>query len=73
LIELNHSNFNTDNVTDMKYMFYRCYSLKELCVNNFRTNYDTEVRFMFTGCSRELQKEIENSNKNIKPDAFCWF
>ena len=73
LIKLNLNNFNTDNVTDMKYMFYRCYSLKELCVNNFRTNYDTEVRFMFTGCSRELQKEIENSNKNIKPDAFCWF
>ena len=35
LKELNLSNFNTNNVTNMAFMFCRCSSLKELNLSNF--------------------------------------
>ena len=38
LKELNLSNFNTNNVTNMNSMFYYCSSLKELNLSNFNTN-----------------------------------
>ena len=37
LKELNISNFNTINVTNMGSIFYRCSSLKELNLSNFNT------------------------------------
>ena len=40
LKELNLNNFNTNNVTNMSYMFYGCSSLKELNLNNFNTVFD---------------------------------
>ena len=38
LKELNLTNFNTNNVTNMSSMFDGCSSLKELNLNNFNTN-----------------------------------
>ena len=38
LKNLNLSNFNTNNVTDMGYMFYKCSSLTNLNLSNFNTN-----------------------------------
>ena len=38
LEELNLSNFNTNNVTNMSEMFTGCYSLKELKIFNFNKN-----------------------------------
>ena len=38
LKELNISNFNTTNVTNMSFMFSKCSSLKELYISNFNTN-----------------------------------
>ena len=38
LKEINVSNFNTNNVTNMEGMFYGCSSLKELNLSNFNTN-----------------------------------
>ena len=51
LKELNLSNFNTNKVTDMIYMFCRCSSLKELILTNFNTNNVTDMSYMFYGCS----------------------
>ena len=43
LKELNLSNFNTNNVTNMKEMLYECISLKDLNVStNFKIN-DIEI------------------------------
>ncbi len=47
LKELNLSNFNTENVTDMSYMFDYCKSLKELNIINFNTNNVINMRSMF--------------------------
>ena len=45
------SNFNTDNVTDMSYIFDECSSLKELNLSNFDNNNNViEMSYMFFGC-----------------------
>ena len=43
LKELNFSNFNTNNVTNMRYMFNGCSSLKKLDLSNFNTNNVTDM------------------------------
>ena len=65
LKELNLSNFNTNNVTNMSYMLYECVSLKELNLSNFNTNNVKYMGDMFFGCSRELKNKIKEQNKNI--------
>ena len=70
LKELNLNNFNTNNVTDMRFMFSGCLSLKELNLNNFNTNNVTKMDGMFDGCSNDLIMKIKNQYKNIKEDAF---
>ena len=63
LKELNLSNFNTNNVTDMSGMFYKCSKLKELDLSNFNTNNVRRMMGMFSGCSDELITRIEEQNK----------
>ena len=43
-------NLNTQNVTDMSYMFYRCDGLTSLDVSNFNTQNVTDMRYMFSWC-----------------------
>ena len=70
LKELNLSNLNTNNVTNMGGMFYGCYSLIELNLSNFNTNNVTNMRGMFYGCSAQFQNKIRAQYKNIKEEAF---
>ena len=42
---------NTENVTDMRYMFYGCSSLTELDLGNFNTSNVTNMDGMFDYCS----------------------
>ena len=69
LNELNLSNFNTNNVTDMYEMFSECSSLKELNLSNFNTNNVTDMHYMFLGCSEQLKNKIKSEYKNIKEKA----
>jgi surface protein len=70
LKELNLSNFNTNNVTNMNCMFFRCSSLKELNLSYFNINNVTEMDGMFFGCPNQLQNTIRIQYKNIKEIAF---
>ena len=70
LKELNLSNFNTNNVTNMGFKFYRCSSLTELNISNFSTNKVANMSGMFYGCSEHFQNKIKTQNKNIKEEAF---
>ena len=70
LKELNLNNFNTNNVTDMSYMFRGCSSLKELNINNFNTFNVTDMRWMFSRCLNELKLKIKSQFKNFKEEAF---
>ena len=51
LINLDLSNFNTRNVTNMGNMFAGCSSLINLDLSNFKTQKVTCICGMFTGCS----------------------
>ena len=70
LKELNLSNFNINNVTNMRWMFYGCSSLKELNLSNFNTNNVNYMGYMFNGCSEQLKNKIKSEYKNIKEEAF---
>ena len=50
LININLSNFNTENITDMSYMFYNCYSLTNINLTNFNTKKVTNMSYMFYNC-----------------------
>ena len=69
LKELNLSNFNTNNVTNMFVMFLDCSSLKELNLSNFNTNNVTNMSGMFSGCSEQFQNKIRAQYKNIKEEG----
>ena len=43
-------NLNTQNVTDMSYMFYSCERLTSLDVSNFNTQNVTDMSYMFCWC-----------------------
>ena len=58
LKELNLTNFNTNNVNDMSYMFANCSSLKELNLTNSSTNNVINKSHMFDGCPSEIRKKI---------------
>ena len=58
LKEINLSNFNTNNVNSMSYMFYRCSSLNKLNLSNFNTNNVKYMNLMFDGCPKGLKNNI---------------
>ena len=51
LLQIDLSNFNTANVTDMGYMFYNCDALTTLDLSNFNTANITTMYMMFNSCS----------------------
>ena len=66
LKELNISNFNTSNVTNMRNMFFKCKSLKVLNLSNFTANKVTNMTNMFGECVKLKELKLPNFNpKNI--------
>ncbi|MCR4664107.1 MAG: BspA family leucine-rich repeat surface protein [Paludibacteraceae bacterium] len=69
-------NLNTDNVTDMAYMFDGLQSLKSLDLSHFNTGKVTTMASMFSGCNRlkalDLSRfntdKVENMNSMF---AYC--
>ena len=56
LKKLNLSNFYTNNIKNMNYVFYKCSSLKELNLNNFNTNNVTEMSYIFLLMLKRIKK-----------------
>ena len=63
LKQLNLSNFNTNNVTDMVGMFSGCSSLEELNLSNFNTKNVTNMECMFSGCTVQFPNKIRSNIK----------
>ena len=63
LKQLNLSNFNTNNVTDMVGMFSGCSSLEELNLSNFNTKNVTNMECMFSWCTVQFQNKIRSNIK----------
>ena len=66
LTSLNLSNFNTNNVTDMRYMFFKCSSLTSLNLSNFNTNNVNNMEYMFSGVNKEKCKLICENDRILK-------
>ena len=63
LSNLDFSNFNTQNATNMNYMFYYCKSL-----TNFNTQNMTDMSCMFLDCN-----SLTNFNTQNVTDMSCMF
>lgn len=53
---------NTDEVTDMSWMFTNCWSLTSLDVSHFDTSKVTDMTFMFSGCSGLTSLDVSHFN-----------
>ena len=54
--------FNTENVTNMRYMFDLCKSLKSLDLTNFNTENVTDMYYMFNSCTSLESLDLTNFN-----------
>jgi surface protein len=54
--------FNTENVTNMRYMFGWCTSLKSLDLTNFNTENVTDMYYMFYNCTSLESLDLTNFN-----------
>ena len=64
----NINNLHTDDVANMKYMFYNCYSLPSLTLgSNFKTTNVEDMSYMFYNCYQLERLDLSNFNtSNVK-------
>ena len=60
--------FDTSNVTDMGYMFYRCGKLTSLDLSGLDTSNVTRMSSMFDGCSSLTSLDLSNFNTSNVTD-----
>ena len=61
LKELDLSNFNTSNVTNMQSMFYQCRRLEDLNLGSFDTSKLTTINYIFNNCISLKNLDIRNA------------
>ena len=66
-------NLNTENVTDMKYMFSDCSLLSSLDLTNFDTGNVTDMSNMFLGCRNLTSLDVTNFNTEKVTDMKYMF
>ena len=63
IISLDLSNFNTENVTDMSWMFSNCNRIKKIIgINKFNTNKVNNMFGMFSECYKLEYLDLSNFN-----------
>lgn len=62
LTEIDLHNLNTENVTDMSWMFYGCENLTSLDVSKLNTENVTDMSWMFGGCSGLTSLDVSSMN-----------
>ena len=65
LTNIDLSNFNTNNIIDIRGMFRGCLSLKNINISNFNTNNTTNMRFMFYNCEKLIKNKVITIDKRI--------
>ena len=65
LTNLDLSNFNTQNVTNMSRMFGSCKSLTNLDLSNFNTQNVINMNYLFYRCNSLRKKNILTKDKKI--------
>ena len=66
LKELNISNLDFTNVTNLKGIFEGCSSLTDLDLSKFNLNFHINTYSMFKGCSKKLKKKINTYFKDVE-------
>ena len=74
LTNLNLSNFNTQNVTNMSRMFYNCESLTNLNLSNFNTQKATNISGLFYNCKSLINLNLFNFNtQNVTNMSYMFY
>ena len=68
LTSLDLANFDTGNVTNMRYMFRECNTLSSLNISNFDTSNVTNMYTMFFGCESLTSLDLSNFDTSIVTD-----
>ena len=66
-------NLNTEQVTDMKYMFGWCQSLESLDLTSFNTEQVTDMKYMFYNCRNLNSLDLRSFNTAKVTDMFRMF
>jgi len=66
-------NLNTENVTDMNYMFYYCRALESVDLRGLNTAKVTGMYGMFSGCSSLKELDLSSFNTSNVTDMMCMF
>ena len=70
---LNLSNFNTENVLNMRSMFYNCNKLTSIDVSRFDTRKVTSMEFMFGNCKKLESLDVTNfDTSSVNSMAFMF-
>ena len=73
IIEIDLSNFNTSQTTDMSSMFYNCASLEKLNLSNLDTSQVIDMTYMFYNCASLIKLNLNNFNtSNVKIMSFMF-
>ena len=73
VLEIDLSNFDTSNVTDMSYMFYGMSNLTTLNLANFNTSQVTNMRYMFASMPNLITLDISNFDTSKVKDMSSVF
>ena len=66
ITEIDLSNFDTSQVTDMQYMFYMCKNLEKINFGNINTSLVTNMSHLFSNCSSLTSIDLSKFNtKNL--------
>ena len=65
LKNINLSNFNTNKVNDISYMFYECSSLININLSNVNTNKVSDISYIFYGCKKLNKNNVIVNDQNI--------
>ena len=67
-------NLNTENVTDMSYMFYNCRKLSSLDFSKFNTENVTDMKFMFYNCRILSSLDLSKFNtENVTDMSYMFY
>ena len=74
LYSIDLSNFESKNVTDLSYMFNKCYKLKEIKgMNNFNTSNVNNMKEMFHCCQELESLDLSNLDTSFVEDMSFMF
>lgn len=71
LSSIDFTNFSTEKVTDMSYMFYQLYELTSLDLSNFDTSNVINMESMFTECSSLSKLDLSNFDTSNVTNMDC--